>query len=42
MDMQTFQKGIDNGYVVERYAIVRDDDVLFVDEISKEKIKTVK
>ena len=35
MDMQTFQKGIDNGYVVERYAIVKDDEVLSVEEISK-------
>lgn len=42
MDMQTFQKGIDNGYVVERYAIVRDDEVLSVEEISKEKTKTIK
>ena len=40
MDMQTFQKGIDNGYVVERYAIVRDDEVLSVEEISKEKTTT--
>lgn len=39
-DMQTWQTGLSNGYIVERFTIMKNGEILSVEEIAAQKMRT--
>lgn len=39
-DMQSWQAGLSNGYIVERFTIMKNGEILSAEDISTQKIRT--